>query len=245
MQALQHIDERNFDDGNLGPTWAAGSTRASSGSRNGSRTITTRRTSRSMDCRRRCDPLTFGNLLARPAADAGRAAESHQPAADSGHQAAALDEGPRLHGRGVSDAIQADGRRRYRDKAVRCLEWLMEHKSPKFEDHAWSNHFDFASRAGRYSRHDPIIVWSALIGQAFLDGYEALGDRRFLDGRRQRVPVDSGAAERANDIWNLHQLLHDRPELRPQREHARCGDAGADMAPHSQLRSISRRRPRP
>jgi rhamnogalacturonyl hydrolase YesR len=68
----------------------------------------------------------------------------------------------------------------YKDKAVRCLEWLMEHKSPRFEDHAWSNHFDFASRAGRYSRHDPIIVWSALIGQAFLDGYEALGDRRFL-----------------------------------------------------------------
>lgn len=68
----------------------------------------------------------------------------------------------------------------YRHRATECLQWLMAHKSPRFEEHCWSNHFDFASRAGRYSRHDPIIVWTALIGQAFLDGYETLGERQFL-----------------------------------------------------------------
>ena len=57
----------------------------------------------------------------------------------------------------------------------------MEHKSPKFEHYAWSNHFDFASRGGSYSKDDPIIVWTALIGRAFLDAYAMLGDKRYLD----------------------------------------------------------------
>lgn len=68
----------------------------------------------------------------------------------------------------------------YRRRAVDSLEWLMAHKSPKFREYSWANHFDFASRAGRYSKHESIIVWSSLIGQAFLDGYEILGDRRYL-----------------------------------------------------------------
>ena len=66
-------------------------------------------------------------------------------------------------------------------KAMRCLEWLIEHKSPSFDEFSWANHFDFASRNGRYSREDPIIVWSALIGQSFIERYEILGDRRYLD----------------------------------------------------------------
>ena len=68
----------------------------------------------------------------------------------------------------------------YRDKAVRCLDWLIENKSPKFKDYTWANHFDFASRGGRYSKQEPIIVWTALIGQAFLDAYEILKDPKYL-----------------------------------------------------------------
>ena len=69
----------------------------------------------------------------------------------------------------------------YRRKAVACLDWLMAHKSPKFREYSWANHFAFASRGGRYSEHESIIVWTAIIGQAFLDGYEAFGDARYLD----------------------------------------------------------------
>jgi rhamnogalacturonyl hydrolase YesR len=69
----------------------------------------------------------------------------------------------------------------YRRKAVDCLEWLMRHKSPRFREYSWANHFDFSSRGGRYTRDESIIVWTAIIGQAFLDGYELLGERRFLD----------------------------------------------------------------
>jgi hypothetical protein len=69
----------------------------------------------------------------------------------------------------------------YRDKAISCLEWLMEHKSPKFAEYSWGNHFDYAGRGGRYSRDESIIVWTSLVGQAFLDGFEILGERRFLE----------------------------------------------------------------
>ena len=69
----------------------------------------------------------------------------------------------------------------YRQKAVSSLEWLMENKSPKFKEYSWGNHYDFASRGGRYGKHESIIVWTALIGLAFLDGYEMLADPRFLD----------------------------------------------------------------
>ncbi len=93
---------------------------------------------------------------------------------------------PSTKGRGYMAAgyltlYRLTGEPEYTEKAVRCLEWLMAHKSPKFKEYSWANHFDYASRGGRYSRHDSIIVWSALIGQAFLDGFECLGDRRYLD----------------------------------------------------------------
>lgn len=93
---------------------------------------------------------------------------------------------PSTKGRGYMAAgyltlYRLTGQPEYRRKAVRCLEWLMAHKSPKFQQHSWANHFDYASRGGRYSRDESIIVWSALVGQAFLDAFEILGDRRFLD----------------------------------------------------------------
>ena len=72
------------------------------------------------------------------------------------------------------------GAREYRERAIRCLDWLREHKSSRFQEYSWANHFDFAGRGGRYSREESIIVWTSLIGQAFLDGYEATGSQRFL-----------------------------------------------------------------
>lgn len=66
-------------------------------------------------------------------------------------------------------------------KAISNLEWLMANKSPKFQEYSWANHFDYASRGGRYLTHESIIVWSSLIGQAFLDAFELFGERRFLD----------------------------------------------------------------
>jgi hypothetical protein len=69
----------------------------------------------------------------------------------------------------------------YRDKAVRCLAWLDQNKAPGFPTHSWGNHFDFVSRSGRLPKYEPIIVWTSLIGQAYLDAYDTLGEARFLD----------------------------------------------------------------
>ena len=68
----------------------------------------------------------------------------------------------------------------YKEKAIACLDWLDKHKSPKFEKHSWANYFDFASRGGMYYKHDSIIVWTSMIGQAYLEAFEQFQDERFL-----------------------------------------------------------------
>ncbi len=73
------------------------------------------------------------------------------------------------------------GKTEYLQKAEACLDWLDHHKAAKFASHSWSNHFDFSSRGGAYTRHDPIIVWTALIGFAYLEAYEVTGTMRWLD----------------------------------------------------------------
>jgi rhamnogalacturonyl hydrolase YesR len=93
---------------------------------------------------------------------------------------------PSTKGRGYMAAgylglFRLTGDAEYRRKAVACLDWLMANKSPKFDEYSWANHFDYASRGGRYGTHESIIVWSALIGQAFLDAYELLGEARYLN----------------------------------------------------------------
>jgi hypothetical protein len=75
---------------------------------------------------------------------------------------------------------RATGDRRYLQLAEACLDWLDHHRVPRFRDHAWSNHFDFSSRGGRYTSNDPIIVWTGLIGQAYLEAYEQTREERWL-----------------------------------------------------------------
>ena len=93
---------------------------------------------------------------------------------------------PSTKGRGYMAAgyfsmYRLTGDAEYRQKGENCLDWLGQHKSPKFVEYSWANHFDFASRGGRYSRDESIIVWTALIGQAFLDGFEATENPKYLE----------------------------------------------------------------
>ena len=68
----------------------------------------------------------------------------------------------------------------YLEKATSCLEWLDQHKVSRFQHHSWSNHFDFSSRAGSYTKDDPIIVWTAQIGHAYVEAFEITGREWFL-----------------------------------------------------------------
>jgi rhamnogalacturonyl hydrolase YesR len=76
---------------------------------------------------------------------------------------------------------KATGDEEYLHKAEACLDWLDTHKVPRFEHHSWSNHFDFSSRGGRYTKDDPIIVWTSHIGQTYLEAYEQTGKERWLE----------------------------------------------------------------
>lgn len=69
-------------------------------------------------------------------------------------------------------------------KAVACLEWLIANKSPDHVGYAWGNHFDFVTRSGCNPAGSPIIVWTSLIGHAFLEAYEQFRDPRFLEVAR-------------------------------------------------------------
>jgi polysaccharide biosynthesis protein VpsJ len=67
------------------------------------------------------------------------------------------------------------------ERALECLTWLDQHRVARFQHHSWSNHYDFVSRGGRYTKDDPIIVWTSIIGHAFVDAFEITGMRWCLD----------------------------------------------------------------
>lgn len=77
--------------------------------------------------------------------------------------------------------FKTTGQQVYKDKAFRSLDWLDRNKSSRYKFHSWGNHFDFTSRSGRLPKLEPIIVWTSLIGQAYLDAYEIFGEERFVE----------------------------------------------------------------
>jgi hypothetical protein len=67
---------------------------------------------------------------------------------------------------------QATGEKSWGDKAESALQWLVEHESKGYSGACWGNHFDYQSRGFYLPKGVPTIVWTSLIGHAFLDGYD-------------------------------------------------------------------------
>ena len=76
---------------------------------------------------------------------------------------------------------KALGGNAYLEKAMQSLHWLDRNRESGQVGHSWGNHFDFTTRGGRMKAHTPTIVWSGLIGQAFLEAYEQTGEPGYLD----------------------------------------------------------------
>jgi rhamnogalacturonyl hydrolase YesR len=75
---------------------------------------------------------------------------------------------------------KATGQAEYLTKARACLQWLDEHSVASYPGKSWGNDFDFTTRSGTMPAGEPTIVWSGLIGQAFLEAYEQTGEAQFL-----------------------------------------------------------------
>jgi hypothetical protein len=76
---------------------------------------------------------------------------------------------------------ETHGRAEYLERMRFCLSWLRENRNLDFKGYCWGNHFDYQARSGRIPKGTPTVVWTGLIGHAFLDAYESLHDEANLE----------------------------------------------------------------
>jgi hypothetical protein len=82
--------------------------------------------------------------------------------------------------RGFMRLHQATGDPTWAGKAEYALQWLIENQCPGYSGACWGNHFDYQSRCFYVRKDTPSIVWTSLIGHAFLDAHEHFHADRFL-----------------------------------------------------------------
>lgn len=75
---------------------------------------------------------------------------------------------------------QATGDPRWAEKAHLALRWLIDHRLTNYSGSCWGNHFDYDSRVLYIPRGVPTVVWTGLIGHAFMDAYQHFGNEEYL-----------------------------------------------------------------
>lgn len=83
--------------------------------------------------------------------------------------------------RGFMRLHQTTGDPVWARKAEFALQWLIDHQSPGYSGACWGNHFDYVSRGFYLPKGTPTVVWTSLIGHAFLDAYDHFGKQQYLD----------------------------------------------------------------
>lgn len=82
--------------------------------------------------------------------------------------------------RGFMRLHKTTGDQVWADKAKVALAWLIENQLPGYSGACWGNHFDYQSRAFYLPKGVPTVVWTSLIGHAFLDAYLHFQRERYL-----------------------------------------------------------------
>lgn len=82
---------------------------------------------------------------------------------------------------GYLKLYQTYGKEEDLKKMKACLKWLIDKPAPGFKGYSWGNHFDGQTRGGCIRKGIPTVVWTSLIGHAFLDAYEEVGDAQYLE----------------------------------------------------------------
>jgi len=65
-------------------------------------------------------------------------------------------------------------------EAGSCLDWLVANRAPGHAEFCWGDPYEYSTRSGRRPYGEPLLIWTALIGQAFLDAFDVLGDEKYL-----------------------------------------------------------------
>jgi len=82
--------------------------------------------------------------------------------------------------RGFLRLHKSTGQQLWKQKAEFALQWLIDNQSKGYSGACWGNHFDYQSRGFYLPQGVPTIVWTSLIGHAFLDGYDCLKKNEYL-----------------------------------------------------------------
>jgi hypothetical protein len=126
-------------------------------------------------------PLTFNNALLRTVLQQGVRRFPFNIRPLIGVAASRSTKGMGFLARGFLRLYATSGDRLWRDKAERVLAWLLESRSPGYAGACWGNHFDYQSRCFYLPKGTPTIVWTSLIGHAFLDAFQHIKNREYLE----------------------------------------------------------------
>ena len=82
--------------------------------------------------------------------------------------------------RGFIRLHESTGDEKWATNARAALQWLIDHQAAGYSGAAWGNHFDYQSRSNYLPKGVPTIVWTSLIGHAFLDAYDHFQADQYL-----------------------------------------------------------------
>lgn len=54
--------------------------------------------------------------------------------------------------------------KKFLEKGEKLIDWVLQNRSPFFENYSWGNHFDYVSRVFYLQKGMPTVVWTGLIG---------------------------------------------------------------------------------
>lgn len=126
-------------------------------------------------------PLTFGNAFLETVLQQGVRRFPINLRPIIGVRKSRSTKGMGFLARGFIRLHQATGDETWALKARAALDWLIEHQTAGYSGACWGNHFDYRSRSFYLPKGVPTVVWTSLIGHAFLDGYQHFRDERYLE----------------------------------------------------------------
>jgi hypothetical protein len=129
-------------------------------------------------------PLTFGTKFGRQALVQAVKRAPFNVRPWLGIRPATSTKGMGFLARGYLRWNQVQPEKKLLEKANYCLDWLRSNRSTGFSGPCWGNHFDYQTRTYYLPANFPTIVWSSLIGHAFVDSFELTGAESDLQEAR-------------------------------------------------------------